>query len=256
MVYDCFTYAGEADMLEIRLELLSPHVDKFVIAESDRTFSGNGKSLTFLEDYERFKKWHGKILYVPVGDMEDEDIVAQMDERDYVDQPHFRRAFYQKEMLRKALEALKPDGDDIVYYGDVDELWKPKDPGELPWKLRQICYSYYLNNRSPEDWRGTVVTKWKNVKCLNDMRANPERIMEDGGWHFTNLGGLEAVRNKIASYDHQEVNVPFVTESLHEKLENNEDFLGRGWKFWEDASELPIWIIENRGRFKEKGLWK
>lgn len=255
MVYDLFSYNGEEEMLRIRLELLSPHVDRFVIAEGNRTFSGKPKEFTLPKDVKRMPN----VTFVPVNlaVMQDEEIVLQMNDRPYVDQPHFQKAFYQKESLRTALKRLNPDPDDVVYYGDVDEVWKPKEPHpDGPAKLRQLAYSYWLNNRSPEDWRGTVIAKWKDVHCLNDLRANPERIIEDGGWHFTNLGGYEFTRDKIEAYDHQEVNIPFVNDSLKDRIERNEDFLGRGWQFWEDASDLPIWIIENREEFKKKNLWR
>lgn len=45
-------------------------------------------------------------------------------------------------------------------------------------------------------------------------------------------------------------------EGLEDRLRNNEDFLGRGWKFWEDVLEFFVWIIENREYFIFKGIWK
>lgn len=255
MTYDLFSYSGEDAMLDLRLRLLEPHVDRFVIAEGNLTFSGRQKGFVLPKAIKHRKD----VIYVPVNlSIMVGELAAQMRERDYVTEPHFRRAFYQKESLRLALEGAGLKDDDVIYYGDIDEVWKSKDPGDKVWKLRQLAYSYYVNNRSPEDWRGTVVTKWKNLKgkCLNDMRANPENIMEDGGWHFSNLGGHDAVLHKIRTYDHVEVNIPSVTDGLQERMGNNEDFLGRGWQFWEDASELPVVMIENRKYLIEKGLWK
>lgn len=258
MTYDLFTFAGEYDMLELRFNILSPFVDRFIITEGMETFSGNPKPLFWIErDRDRFADWEDKVVYCPVIDYNIQEIRDQIDERiDYVDELPFQRAFYQKEMLRLALGALNPDDEDLVYYGDVDEIWKPKIIDDEVYKLRQLAYSYFLNNRSPEDWRGTIVTKWKNLKngCLNDMRANPIHILEDGGWHFTNLGGLEAVRNKIESYDHQEVNVPWVKDNLEERYIMNVDFLGRDFRFWIDDSELPEYILQNKDRLAH--LWK
>ncbi len=260
MIYDLSPFSGEYDTLEIRFNLLSPLVDKFIIVEGIETFSGRPKISHWIErNRDRFEEWEGKVIHHLVTNYEDSEIGQQILERqDYVGEPAFQRAFYQKEMLRKVLSTLNPDDEDIVYYGDTDEIWKPKDIDDKVYKLRQLAYSYYLNNRSPEDWRGTIVTKWKNLKngCLNDMRANPVNILEDGGWHFTNLGGLEAVKKKIESYDHQEVNIPWVKDGLEERMELNVDFLGRGFQFWEDESDLPQFIIDNKHIFKERGLWK
>lgn len=256
MIYDIFSYSGEEDLLEIRFNILSPFVDKFIIVEGTETFSGNPKPLYWAERGDRFEEWENKVIYHVVSDYNDLDIRKQIEDRDYVDMPAFQRAFYQKESLRKVLEGLNPDDEDVIYYGDCDEVWKPKEIDDKVYKLRQLAYSYYLNNRSPEDWRGTVVTKWKNLKngCLNDMRANPVNILEDGGWHFTNMGGLEAIQTKVASYDHQEANVPVITDGLGERLNNNEDFLGRGWKFWVDETQLPQYILDNKDKYKK--LWK
>lgn len=257
--FDLTTFSGEYDLLEIRFNILKDVVDKFVIVEGVETFSGKFKPLYWIErDKDRFEEWESKVEYHVVTNYDDPGIIAQMSERPYVDQDPFRRAFYQKETLRKVLEGLNPSDEDLVIYGDADEIINPKI-GEIDdevYKLRQLAYSYFLNNRSVEDWRGTIVTKWKNLKngCLNDMRANPVNILEDGGWHFTNLGGLEAIKKKIESYDHQEVNIPWVTEGLEERMESNVDFLGRGYKMWKDDSDLPKYILENKDRYRQ--LWK
>jgi len=39
-IYDYFTFFNEIDLLKIRLEYLYDYVDKFVISESNLTFSG------------------------------------------------------------------------------------------------------------------------------------------------------------------------------------------------------------------------
>lgn len=256
MTYDLFSYSGEADMLEIRFNMLNKYVDKFIIVEGTETFSGLPKPLYWVERGERFEEWEDKVIYCIVSKYVDNDILKQLENRDYVDQPAFQRAFYQKEMLRKVLETQEPDDEDLIYYGDVDEIWKPQEIDDEVYKLRQICYSYYLNNRSPEDWRGTIVTKYKNLRggCLNDMRANPVNIRENGGWHFTNMGGLEAIQLKIASYDHQEANIPIITNGLGDRLKANVDFLGRGFEFWVDESQLPEYLLENKERWLH--LWK
>lgn len=201
MIYDTFTFFNELDLLEIRLNVLDPYVDFFVICESTETFSGNPKPLYYQDNKERFAKWRHKILHLVIDDYPNNpEIASLMNSRDYVpkDKEHYRRAFYQKESIRNALAANGAQDNDIVYYGDTDEIWKPKEIDDKTYKLRQLCYVYYLNNRSSEKWAGTIVTRYKNIRngCLNDLRANPEHFLEDGGWHFTNMGGVEAIKQK------------------------------------------------------------
>ena len=264
MVYDLFTFNGEYDLLDIRFNILNEYVDKFIICEGVETFSGNWKPLYWAErNRDRFEEWENKVIYYVVSEYNDKDILSQLEQRTYVDQPPFQRAFYQKESLRKALQSLNPDKEDIVYYGDVDEIWKPKDIDNETYKLRQLAYSYFLNNRSSEDWRGTIVTRWKNLRegCLNDMRANPVHILEDGGWHFTNMNGYDSIIKKLESYDHQEVNIPWVKDGLKARIDANIDFLGRNAdcfgnpiNFWVDESELPEYILNNKDKYAH--LWK
>ncbi len=258
MIYDLQMFSGEYDTLEIKFNLL-PFVDKFIICEGAETFSGNPKILYWAErDQDRFDEWQDKVIYHVVSNYDNQEIIDQTKGRPYVSEPAFQRAFYQKESLRVVLESLNPDNEDIIYYGDTDEVYKEQGVDDKVHKLRQLAYSYYLNNRSPEDWRGTIVTKYKNLrgKCLNDMRANPVEadIINDAGWHWTNLGGLGEVKRKIESYDHQECNIPWVKDGLEERMENNEDFLGRGFKFWVDDSQLPEYLLENKAKYSH--LWR
>jgi beta-1,4-mannosyl-glycoprotein beta-1,4-N-acetylglucosaminyltransferase len=118
---------------------------------------------------------------------------------------------------------------------------------------------YYLNNRSSENWAGTIVTKYKNIKngCLNDMRANPVEFLDDGGWHFTNMGGVEAIKQKIEAYDHQEFNTPEIKAKIEKRMKNNRDYVGRifdfrwrRFKFWVDESDLPEYLKAHKEHYQ------
>jgi beta-1,4-mannosyl-glycoprotein beta-1,4-N-acetylglucosaminyltransferase len=64
MIYDCFTFFNELDLLEIRLETLNDVVDKFVLVEATKTFRGENKVLYFKDNQERFAKFLKKIIYI------------------------------------------------------------------------------------------------------------------------------------------------------------------------------------------------
>ncbi len=244
MIYDCFMFNGEYDMLDIRFNLLDKYVDKFVLCESEQTFSGNWKPLYWSERPDAFDQWEGKVIHHVVEPKAFDDA--------------FARAGYQKDSIRSALSECEPD--DIIYYGDVDEIWTPQIKEG---KLRQLNYSYFLNNRSSEDWQGTNVCRYKNLYDLNSWRANHDVVLEDGGWHFTNVMPFEKLINKIESYDHQEANIPWVKEGLKSRMEANIDFLGRthDWKgnpfiMWKDESQLPQYVLDNKQLWMDKGIWK
>ena len=238
MTYDCFMFAGEYDTLEIRLNILNEFVDFFVLCESTQTFSGKPKPLYYQENIKRYKKWSHKILYIQPPEIDEPD--------------SFKMAAYQKDYIRNALKNCELD--DIIYYGDADEIWKPQIKEG---KLRQLNYSYYLNNRSSEVWEGTNMCKYKNLYNLNEWRANHDMILEDGGWHFTNIGGFEMLIKKLESYDHQECNIPWVKDGLKARMDANIDYLGRtaDWQgkpftLWVDKSELPLYLLENKEKWK------
>ncbi len=230
---------NELDLLEMRLEILDEHVDFFVIGQSYETFSGIEKPLYFDLTDARWKKWKHKFITAPIPMLETKDV--------------FERTAFQKDYIRKHLD-FHCQSDDVVYYGDVDEIWKPQ---EEEGKLEQLNYCYYLNMRSSETWQGTNVCRYKNLTNLNELRANHDNVLHDGGWHFTNQGGIEQLRKKIEAYDHQEMISDDVRNKLEERMLNGEDYLGRNhdWKgkrfdFWLDENEWPRFLKENREKYE------
>ena len=75
MIYDCFTFFNELDLLEIRLNTLNDVVDRFVIAEATRTYMGKRKELLFERNRERYAAFADKIIYVVVDDLLTEEEV-------------------------------------------------------------------------------------------------------------------------------------------------------------------------------------
>ena len=63
-IIDCFPFFNELDILRMRLELLSEHVDKFLICESDVTHSGEKKPFYYEENKDAFKKWENQIVHL------------------------------------------------------------------------------------------------------------------------------------------------------------------------------------------------
>ena len=55
MIYDCFLFYNEFDLLEIRLNELNPVVDKFVLVEATRTHQKKKKLLYYAENMDLLK---------------------------------------------------------------------------------------------------------------------------------------------------------------------------------------------------------
>ena len=62
-IYDSFLFFNELDLLEIRLNVLYPYVDHFIISEQSKTHSGLEKEWIFEQNRERFAKFEDKIIY-------------------------------------------------------------------------------------------------------------------------------------------------------------------------------------------------
>jgi len=55
-LYDCCMYFDEDLVLDLRLNVLNDHVDKFVIAEATKDHTGSDKKLNFdLKNFSKFK---------------------------------------------------------------------------------------------------------------------------------------------------------------------------------------------------------
>ena len=277
-IYDVFTFFNEIDLLKLRLEMLGPYVDKFVIIECVETFSGKPKPLYFEENKHLFKDYEDKIIhhvtYDPPTSFEDlrnrvldpnvDELTKQICIQALTStnvpagELHWLKEFYQKENIRRALVGLEDD--DICFVGDLDEYWDTDldysvIDNESIYKLRQIVYVGYFNNRSSEEWAGTTLTRYKNIKnsCLNHIRTKSKTeyiYVSDAGWHLSFMGGVNQIKYKLDSYGHQEYNNDSVTQQIENNLNGGRDVLGRNeFTFWTDEEGLPRYIKENKNKY-------
>jgi len=228
MIYDCFSFFNELDLLEIRLNVLKDVVDKFVLVEAGETHTGKPKPLYFKENEPRFAEFRDRIIYIGI-----EKFPA-------VCQTSWGRENYQRNMIAEGLKGAKDD--DIVLISDLDEIPRPEKIAEyatLPGvkAFDQTYYAFYLNYRNVRQqwWLGTrmvsyrdfchafdgidvyrdeFLPEWVNegttaskIRCRKLPRSRGgQHVIKNGGWHFTCLGGAEAVAKKIASFAHEEYN--------------------------------------------------
>lgn len=265
-VIDIFSFNGELDVLDIRLNVLNDAVDEFIICESNETFTGLTKPLYFLENKDRYASFLHKIRHYhmsrPTMSLMDE---CAMSPGVPQHQHWWVREFCQKESMKYALTHLRDS--DTVFIGDADEVWNPlyMPPLNARTKLEQTVYSYYLNNKSSEWWEGTSVMTYGQIRnqTLDNLRAHdtPRAYMKaptfaNKGWHFTNMYGnnAEKIKEKLNSYSHQEFNHPDVTDHIDEQIKNNKDFIGRDFTFTIDETGLPDYVLQNKAKYAH--LWK
>lgn len=271
MIYDCFSFFNELDLLEIRLNTLNEVVDRFVLVEATRTFQMKEKPLVFAQNKDRFKPFLHKIDHIVVDTYPTFwSKFRRVKTWDYHDN--------QKEAKMRGLQDAKPE--DTIIISDLDEIPRP----ELVLKyantpeikvFQQRLYYYYLNcfvRDYPEPiefyngykpWQGTVMMKRKDLKSIKKARLyrgersehDNIRIVREGGWHFSYLGGVQAVIAKIEAYSHKEHNVEAFKDP-----ERISALIRQGKGLYEQnvVSEFvpidesfPKYLIDNKEKYKD-----
>jgi beta-1,4-mannosyl-glycoprotein beta-1,4-N-acetylglucosaminyltransferase len=252
-LYDCFTFFNELDLLEVRLNVLAGVVDTFVIVEADRTFQGAPKPLHFAQNAERFAKFAPKIVYVPIS------LAARSNAWE------LERA--QRNALLLGLRGCRPD--DRVAISDVDEIpnaaaLQAATVRTKPAVCRQRLYYYYVNLRLRQrwygalltalryrrrldgDWLGTAVVRFQDLLALGGPQAVRDRrqrfdVINDAGWHWSYLGGIDALIEKVKSFSHTEANTAAILDRsrLERALRDGRDFMGR-WYLGNRFETTPI----------------
>ncbi len=162
MIYDCFTFFNELDLLDIRLHELDDFVDKFVIVESTVTFTNIKKPLLYELNKSRFKSFHKKIIHIVVEDSP--NVLGNP----WIIEMH------QFNAIARGLNNCK--NDDTVLLSNVDEI--PNKSAAKDWMFRpdevkafeQILFYYYLNLRViNQKWIGTRMLKFSNLKDFPNL---------------------------------------------------------------------------------------
>jgi beta-1,4-mannosyl-glycoprotein beta-1,4-N-acetylglucosaminyltransferase len=226
---DCFLFYNELDLLELRFKTLHEYVHYFVVAECPLTMAGDPKPLFFANNKERFAPYLDKIIHVVIPPATAKDYTVLMQ------RPSSEA--YQRNALALAFPRL--DDSDIVMISDVDEIINPDCLREVCGAincgveflvLRQHWHLLYLNARvvsrrsqkdmvDPSKWFGTLCTTRKTIR--NTFHDQPHRIwarkwgnagqnlflVENGGWHFSYMGGVERVMDKLRATVLQDVGV-------------------------------------------------
>ena len=134
MLYDCFVFHNEFDLLEIRLREMGDLVDRFVLVEADQTQRGSPKPFFFDENRERFSAWKDKIVDLQVR-LPDElppalGVYKNRRKKDW------ERENYQRNCIAQGLDTCRPD--DLVLLSDVDEIIRADVLDRVPPEAKRI----------------------------------------------------------------------------------------------------------------------
>jgi len=271
MIYDGFAFFNELDLLEIRLNELDSVVDRFVLVEATRTFQKKEKPLYFELNKKRFEKFLPKIEHIIVDEYPNFFSKWRVPKTwDYDD--------HQKEQILRGLKNCQPE--DIIIVSDVDEIpsaEKVRQFAKVPGikVFEQKLFYYYLNcfaRKYPEPiamvgdympWYGTVMLNYKDIKTIKATRLNREHhvsmpgltVVADGGWHFSYLGGVQKVIEKIEAYAHKEHN-----KAEYKDPKKIEEIIRQGGSLYNQQletefikidSSFPMFVQKNKAQLQE-----
>jgi beta-1,4-mannosyl-glycoprotein beta-1,4-N-acetylglucosaminyltransferase len=231
-IIDCVTYFDEPMLFELRKNILNKYVDIFLVIEARHTHSGKKKKLNFnIDNYPDIKN---KIIYLVI-DNEPRDLIIE--EKLSSSQKRINSLKRINQSYDKALDFLRIcSPDDIFILSDIDEIpnlerlnIKEIDSKIILFKQKMFYYKFNLYyDLIP--WFGSKACKIKNLISPSFLRhAKSKRypfwridtwfskvkhhsvhVIEDGGWHFTNIKPPEKIFEKYSNFGH------------HNEFEDNE----------------------------------
>jgi beta-1,4-mannosyl-glycoprotein beta-1,4-N-acetylglucosaminyltransferase len=253
LIYDCFLFYDEFTLLDIRLAELGDLVDKFVLLESNVTFSGKPKPLHFSDNMQKYSAWKDKII----------PIVCQIDKPDpdrWVNESNQRNAIgdYLKSACNEDDLIILTDADEIVSKEAVIEAKGKTIPGRLIMKM----YYYYFNCLKDEAWQWPCFCRYRQLATLFGGKAQSMRLstpqdivrIENAGWHFSYIMNPERIIEKLGAFSHSEYDKSPYTDIdwIEKSRKSGLDLFGRDARYvFTDLSGLPESIRNNPDKYKE-----
>ena len=290
-IFDCTTFFNEKMIMDLRFNTLSPYVTKFIVVESIYSHSGQKKKLNFnINDYPDFKN---KIEYIVIKE-EPADIIKG---DELIKNPHNKRFNSLKRIeqsydyMIKGIDEAKED--DLILLSDNDEIpnlssFSIEDLKKTDYVIFKQLFFYYKFNlfydRIP--WFGTKGCKKKKLKnfstirnlknkrypfwrldtYFSDIKQTNLKIIEKGGWHFTNIKTPDELFEKLSNFGHHDefelANLDL--DKIKEKVKNKEVFYDHladkgSSNRWSDnyklkkidLNYLPKYLVENSEKFKD-----
>ena len=245
-IFDCTTYYDEPLIMDTRFNVLNEFVEKFIVVEAPFSHAGNPKKLNF--DINDFKKFKDKIIYIVI-DKQPENIIT----KDKLDSGEKRMNSIKR--IEQSYDFMKNGlsdaiDDDLIIISDNDEIpnleskqFKNSKKNVIIFK--QLFFYYKFNlfyDKMP--WYGSKACKKKNLlsfpwlrniknkkypiwrldRFFSNYKLSNLEIINDGGWHFTNLKTPEDLYQKsMNGGHHNEFESSGITfDEIKKKIENHE----------------------------------
>ncbi len=287
-IYDCTTFYSEDMMLDLRFNILNEHVHRFVVIESTFSHSGNKKKLNF--DINNYPKFKDKIIY-KVIDFEPPNLHKITEEKTFYLKRinSLKRIELSYNFMENAIS--EADDNDLIILSDNDEIPNLNSESFKKSKKNLIIFKqlffYYKFNLLYElmPWFGSRACKKKNLKSFSwlkniknkkypfwridayfsELKNTNVDIINDGGWHFTNVKSPEEIFEKMKNFGHHdEFDISGITlEDIKKKIKEKKVFYNHfadkqnldKWKYEHELKNigfelLPNYLRENKDKYK------
>tara|TARA_B100000401_G_scaffold117531_1_gene76759 strand:- start:962 stop:1840 length:879 start_codon:yes stop_codon:yes gene_type:complete len=286
-IFDCTTYYDEELIMDIRFNTLNDQVEKFIVVESLFSHSGNKKKLNF--DINNYSKFKDKIIYIVI-----ENEPNNLKKGDKLNQSEKRMNSLKRieQSYDSMLDGIKDAGeDDLIILSDNDEIPNLTSDQFLNSKKNIIIFKqllfYYKFNLNYENltWFGSKACRKKKLKSmtwLRNLKNKPyswwrldvlfsnykERdleIINDGGWHFTNIKTPEKLYEKLKNFGHHDefdesgIDLNFIKSKISNKEVFYDHFLDKkdpnkwrsNYKLKKvSSSVLPEYLANNHQKYQ------
>ena len=285
-------YFDEDTVLDVRLNTLNDYVDYFVIVESKFTHRGDQRKLKF--NLQKFEKFKNKIIYLIYEKLPSQiEEIKVNDQHNELSRKYIWNAYYRENGQRNYIinGLAGAEKNDIILISDVDEIPKLSNINfnEIKEKIilfKQDMFYYKFNLRLPNlIWTGTkacrkkdlINPQWlRNIKdrkypffridtLFSKMKYRSIKIIDEGGWHFTNIKTSKEIEHKLKSYlhhrefDENPLSVNEIDEIIKNKrviynlnVDKTVNKIGAGDKLEKfELKKLPTHIQKNQADYKE-----
>jgi len=240
-VIDCFLYFDQygKELFKLRVEMLKDYVDYFIVAESNKTFSGIPIDRKLKQRIKEYNLPEDKILVVELEIPSDDDLVIQeidlINSYENRDNKNSVLARLRERLQRDAIleEVYRFSNDDVFIISDIDEIIDPKIIDFYSKEIKnypehiikfplihlegradlRVVHKY---TKEPKWWDSLFMCTKKHLlrATPNEIRSNVNnpfirtnfyqdgKVCSDLGWHFSWMGGAEKRKIKASSFAH------------------------------------------------------
>ncbi|KAI0497588.1 hypothetical protein KFK09_020819 [Dendrobium nobile] len=265
-IFDAVIFSNELDILHLRYRTLLPLIHRFLLLESNSTFTGLPKPLLFNKNCSFFSFASHKIIYRSFTPPSSNPPL-----------PPFDFESKQRAAMNSLISLSGITDDDLLIMSDADEIPSPETIELLRWcdgfpsilhlELRHYMYSFefFVDSSS---WRATANIYRKGETFYRHSRRS-NFILVDAGWHCSFcFRRIKDFVFKMKAYSHADRvrKTSFLDEGRIQRIicEGGDlfDMLPEEYNFKEllskmgpipksqSAINLPPYLIENAERFR------